>query len=368
VTLDRGTPRLGFVLEQTLGHITHASNLRALAPTVPGADVVFADVPFDVSGLAARVPGYGNWTLRAGLRARRLIRRLGHVDALFIHTQVPALMCVRTMRRVPTVVSLDATPLQYDDLGAQYDHRTGSARVERVKWHLNRRCFMAASALVTWSHWTKADLVDRYLIPGDKIHVIPPGVDVDRWAEGSASDRGRAENDPVRVLFVGGDFARKGGPVLIDAVRRLRSSGLLVEVDLVTRDPVTPESGVRVHLGMRPNSPELIDLYHSADIFCLPTLGDCLPMVLCEAATVGLPLVSTDVGAISEVVRDHDTGRLVPVHDAAALADAIGELVRDPALRRSLGEQARLTVRDEFNAATSAHQLVCLLRSLVVGR
>ena len=82
--------------------------------------------------------------------------------------------------------------------------------------------------------------------------------------------------------------------------------------------------------GSGPNSPELIELYHGADVFCLPTLGDCLPMVLSEAGAVGLPLVSTDVGAISEIVRDGETGLLVPVGDADALAAALA-----PAGRRS---------------------------------
>lgn len=354
-------PRIGFALEQTLGHITHSSNLHALIPDIEGIDAVFTDVEFPVAGFAARIPGYRNWTIRAGVRARRGIRRLGRLDALFIHTQVPALFCVGAMRRVPTVVSLDATPMQYDDLGMHYDHQTGSDRVERLKWRLNRRCFMAAGALVTWSHWTKADLVDRYEVPAGKIHVIPPGVDVDRWAEGQPSADRSADGSPVRVLFVGADFERKGGPVLVDAVRRLRAAGVPVEVDLVTRQSIPPEPGIRCHQGLQPNSAALIELYRRADIFCLPTLGDCLPMVLCEAASVGLPLVSTDVGAIGEVVRNDETGRLVAVGDVSALTDAIGHLVGHPHERRRLGEAARSSVRTGFNAATSARQVVELL-------
>ncbi len=80
---------------------------------------------------------------------------------------------------------------------------------------------------------------------------------------------------------------------------------------------------------MQPNSPELIDLYHRSDVFCLPTMGDCLPMVLSEAGAAGLPLVSTAVGAISEIVRDGDTGYLVTPGDVPTLTGRLRDLVVD---------------------------------------
>ena len=166
---------------------------------------------------------------------------------------------------------------------------------------------------------------------------------------------------PIRILFVGGDLTRKGGRTLIDAVRRLRADGAAVELDLVTRDQLPREDGITVHNGLGPNSPALIELYRKAHVFCLPTLGDCLPMVLSEAGATGLPLVSTDVGAIREIVRPEHTGLLVPPADEAALTAALDRLVADPALRRSLGTNARQLVRDDFNAAKNASRLVDLL-------
>jgi glycosyltransferase involved in cell wall biosynthesis len=354
-------PRIGFVLEQTLGHITHTQNLRALAAEGVPFEPAFAPVAYDVTGLPAKIPGYGNWTIRAGLRARSAVRDLkkgGPLDALFVHTQVPAILLPDVLRRLPTVVSLDATPQQYDELGAHYDHATQSRPVENVKWRLNRQCFARAKAVVTWAQWTKDALVAHYDVPADKITVIPPGVRVDQWTiDRPAPEAGAA----VRVLFVGGNLERKGGPELLEAVRRLRADGTAVELDLVTQDDASDEPGITVHRGLRPNTPELIALYRRADVFCLPTRGDCLPMVLSEAGAAGLPLVSTDVGAIDEIVRDHETGLLVPVGDAAALATALGELAGDPALRARLGAGATALVRRDFDAATNARRLFDLL-------
>jgi glycosyltransferase involved in cell wall biosynthesis len=362
-------PRVGFVLEQTLGHITHAANLRDLIGADPAIRAEFAPIDYDVDGWAARVPGYRNWTVRAGIRARRAIRRLrrqGPLDALFVHTQVPAILVPDQQRRTPTVVSLDATPIQYDELGAHYGHDTGGDRIEQVKWRLNRNCFARAAAIVTWAEWTKDGLVDRYEVPAEKIVVIPPGVHYEKWAAVSRTGD-RQDDDVVRVLFVGGDLERKGGLDLVEAIRRLRNDGVPIELDLVTRDEVATEPGIRVRHGLRPNSPELIELYHRADIFCLPTLGDCLPMVLSEAGAVGLPLVSTNVGAIAEIVRDHSTGLLVPPGDASALADALGRLASDPHLRRRLGDEARRVVRADFDAARNARRVVDLLVAVSSG-
>jgi glycosyltransferase involved in cell wall biosynthesis len=354
-------PRVAFVLEQTLGHVTHSDNLRSLVGDSAEIVPVFAPIEYEVSGWPRHVPGYGNWTVRAGLRARQAIRRIrrdGPLDAMFVHTQVPAILNPDLLGRTPTVVSLDATPVQYDDLGEPYGHSTGGQRIERLKLRANRACFDRAKAVVTWAEWTKRGLVERYDVPAGKVTVIPPGVDVGRW---TVDRSGRGDGEPVRILFVGGDLSRKGGRVLMDAVRRLRAAGVSVELDLVTRDDVAVEPGIDIHHGLGPNSPRLIALYQRADVFCLPTFGDCLPMVLSEAGAVGLPLVSTDVGAISEIVRPERTGLLVPPHDVEALVGALGRLAADPGMRHKLGDEARRVVSEGFDAARNARRLVDLL-------
>jgi glycosyltransferase involved in cell wall biosynthesis len=361
-------PRVGFVLEQTLGHVTHSANLRELIAADPRIEPVFAPIEYAVAGWAARVPGYGNWTVRAGLRARRAVRRLrrdGPLDALFVHTQVPAILLPDRLRRIPTVVSLDATPIQYDELGEHYGHGTGNDTVERWKWKANRNCFARAARIVTWAAWTRDGLVDRYEVPADKVVVIPPGVHYEKWAALGHQPSTDGDGGGVRVLFVGGDLERKGGLILVDAVRRLRDDGLDVRLDLVTRDAVNTSTGITVHHGLGPNSAELIELYHQADIFCLPTLGDCLPMVLSEAGAVGLPLVSTDVGAIREIVREDETGLLVPVGDVGALTEALRQLVLDPDRRHRLGDRARRVVQEDFDAASNARRLVDVLLDVV---
>ena len=102
------------------------------------------------------------------------------------------------------------------------------------------------------------------------------------------------------------------------------------------------------------NSDELKALYHRCDIFCLPTRADCLPMVLSEAGRPDCPWFRPSLAAIPEIVRDGQTGLLVPPGDAAALAGALSALVTDPTRRTCLGEAARALVLEHYDAAKNA--------------
>jgi glycosyltransferase involved in cell wall biosynthesis len=372
--MSSGLPHVGFVLERSLGHVTHAETLTRLLPREPSITTDIAQLDFAVDGRTRRVPVFNsNWTVRAGIRARQAIRRMNkaqRLDALFVNTQVPAVLVPDWIRRVPSVVSLDATPMQYDELGEQYEHETGNRHVERLKWRLNRECLVRARHIVTWSQWAKDGVVDGYDIPSEKVTVIPPGVDASLWRP--PPERPRSEQT-VRILFVGGDLARKGGDTLIESFRVVRDEvaedgGPDVRLDLVTRADVDDSPGIDVHRTMTPNSAALIELFHRADIFALPTRADCLPLALLEAGAAELPLVGTSVAGVPEIVREGETGVVVPPGDRDGLVGALRTLVEDQTLRRRLGAGAGRLVAERFDAASNTHHLVDLLTSVVSTR
>jgi glycosyltransferase involved in cell wall biosynthesis len=360
-------PHVGFVLERSLGHLTHAETLSRLVPTYDRLRADIAQLPFDVEGWPRHVPLYrSNWTLRAGVRARRAVREMSHgdpLDALFVNTQVSAVLLPDVMRRIPTVVSLDATPLQLDEFADAYDHRVHGRAGEHLRWRMNRLCFSHAAHIVTWSSWAKQGVVDGYGVPPEHVTVLPPGVRIEDW-------RAPAPQPPdaaLHVLFVGGDLERKGGDELLKAIDELRreppADGEHEEVvlDLVTRADVEERPGVRVHRGLTPNSPDLLALFHRADVFVLPTKADCLGVALLEAGAAGLPLVSTGVAGIPEIVIDGETGLMVEPGSTTGLVAALRKLVDDESLRRRLGAAASEHVARNFDAEGNTGRLVDLM-------
>ena len=140
-------------------------------------------------------------------------------------------------------------------------------------------------------------------MPADKITVIPPGVNVHEWRRPTPRV---PHADPVKILFVGGDLERKGGLVLLEAFRALRHLGL--ELHLVTKDRLPPEPGVFIYNNLEANSQPLKDLYHTCDIFALPTFGDALAMVLSEAGASGMAIISTNVAGDPRVCPQRRNG------------------------------------------------------------
>jgi glycosyltransferase involved in cell wall biosynthesis len=359
--------KISFALEYTLGHVTHADNLKsALLGEVEIVPTYF-NIPYDNTPLPAPWAKIGpiknNWTARASIAAYRAIKStIKDADAAFFHTQITSIFSAGLMHRLPSIVSLDATPVQYDALGSVYNHTPGSIYFERLKKKLNVRAFSAAKGLITWSNWAKQSLVDDYGITSDKITVIPPGIDLEKWQ----FPRMAEDRHAVRFLFVGGDFTRKGGDTLLEAYRVVQKVAPSCQLDIVTKstDLVNLPLGVTVHNGLKANTPELMELYATADVFAFPTRGDCLPLAVMEAMAAGLPVISTDVGALSEAVIDGVTGLIVDVDNAEALANAMLLLAADGHIRTQMGSRGREQAQVAFDAKLNYQKLVQSLLSV----
>jgi len=351
--------RVGFVMEQALGHVTYTQNLRTAYAGSDRMTPVWLPVPFANSGPLDRLPvARSNWSIRGSLRAHAAVRGLGGAsafDALLYHTQTISLLAGAAQRRTAVILSLDATPIGFDRVGGAYGHRTAAGGVERLKALLHKRIFRGAAALTTWSQWAKDSLAADYGVDPRRVTVIPPGVDLEVFSPGVRRDESD-DSRPLRLLFVGGDFERKGGPLLLDCMRA--GLGERCELHVVTGQPLPKTPGVVVHRGLGPNDPRLLQLYRDADIFTLPTAGDCLAVVLAEALASGLPVVTTDVAAQPEAVRDGETGIIVPAGDATQLGRALLRLIDDPGLRRAMGRAARLDAEARFDARANAARLL----------
>jgi glycosyltransferase involved in cell wall biosynthesis len=182
---------------------------------------------------------------------------------------------------------------------------------------------------------------------------------------------------PVAVL-VGRMLTDKGVHELVGAARLLRERGVPLEVRLVgPPDPHNPASippatlqgwhdqGLVHWLGPQA---DMAAVWREAHIAVLPSYREGLPKALLEAAACGRPLVATDVPGCREVVHDGETGLVVPVRDAVALADALQRLAGDTTLRQRLGANARLLAEQAFAEPTVVRETLRLYARLLGRR
>ena len=371
---DHPRYHIGLVMEQAMGHVTHHRALMAHAARDPTVRATCMEVPYQADDAWQRTPGINsNLSVLLSLRARRAIRERqaaeGPFDALLFHTQVTALLSQGLMREVPCVLSLDATPLNRDPVPhavpSPFMRRPNrNAPWEMTKRHLVRRAFVRAAALIAWSDWARNSLVNDYGIDPARIAVIPPGVDLDLW-------RPRSDNlqpHKPRLLFVGANFERKGGDLLLSAFRTTLAGR--AELDIVTPDAAARADGipgVRVHRDLAINSPALRSLFSASDIFVLPTLNDCTPLAALEAMASGLPIVATDVGAIREIVQDRVSGLLLRPADQRQLAEALRSLVDDAPRRQAMGHAGRDRAEKLYDAQRNYGRVFDLLKSCVAA-
>jgi glycosyltransferase involved in cell wall biosynthesis len=163
-------------------------------------------------------------------------------------------------------------------------------------------------------------------------------------------------------LFVGGDFQRKGGDLLLEWFRTKDTRDM--ELHLVTRDPVPALPGVCVYPNLQPNSDALRDLFHRSDVFVLPSRSECFGIATVEAMAAGLPVVATDVGGAADIVDNGRTGYLIPGGDSRSLANALDSLTSDAGKRVAMGRAARDVAEQRFDIERNARRTLDRLKAL----
>ena len=173
----------------------------------------------------------------------------------------------------------------------------------------------------------------------------------------------------VVVVAVARLVRHKGWPELLAAMRAVPGAHLWVVGERLPSDhgadleadfaAAAQALGPRLHrLGYRHDVPRILA---AADIFCLPSHFEGLPMSIIEAMLTGLPVVATDIRGCRELVREGESGLLVPPMQQAPLADALGRLAADAALRQSMGAAGRRRALSEYTEAAVLDRTLDLL-------
>lgn len=200
-----------------------------------------------------------------------------------------------------------------------------------------------AGAVVANSKET-ANLVRRL---GTRADVIPPGVDMERFAPGDRADARRAvgiEGEDTIALFLGRLDVDKGPDLFAEAVMSAPGwLGISVGDGPMAEDLRAKWPGVAYQRAVAHDA--VPAWLRAADVVVVPSRAEGLGLAAVEALACGIPVIASRVGGLPEVVEDHVTGLLVEPEDPSSIASALGELA-DPDVRASFGSRARTSVAD----------------------
>ena len=196
--------------------------------------------------------------------------------------------------------------------------------------------YQGAAAIAAFSDNAARSVVSDYGADPDRVRVVGAGANV-------FPETAPRRDDGHTIAFVGFDFARKGGLVLLEALRILR--GRIPRARLLVAGAPAP---ARVPPGAtflgRVDVAELPALFSQATVFALPTLQEPFGLAFLDAMACGLPCVGTRIEAVPEIVREGETGLLVPPGDPVALAGALERVLADPGRARAMGARGRARV------------------------
>src|SRR5437867_7909889 len=232
-----------------------------------------------------------------------------------------------------------------------------------------RRKIADAAAVITVSDYNVAFLRKKYGPAAARVQRVYNGMELKQLQFRPPSPD---ERRPPVILGIGRLVEKKGFATLIEACAILAKRGRKFSCQIIGTGELESELLNQVArlaledhvqlIGPRPQR-EVFKLLHDAGIFAAPCLigedgnRDGLPTVLLEAMALGTPCISTDVTGIPEIIRDGQTGLLVPQRDPESLADACERLLDDAALSYRLAIAAREVIEQHFDAVQTSAQL-----------
>ena len=270
---------------------------------------------------------------------------------------------------VPIIYIEDSTLCQLIDF---YPGLTGLLTVSKAELnHLERRALKQASLVCYSSEWAAESARTEYGAEPTKLVVIPFGANYpDPPSRAETLRHAPAFDGTCRLLFVGGEWVRKGGDIAYATMEALQRLGVPTVLTVVGCSPASATAFKNPNLVMKPflnmgqeaDRRNLHELFSAADFFILPSRAECAAIAFCDANAFGLPVFTTDVGGISSFVRHGVNGYMLPASATGEdFAKEIKRVLDDPACYQRLRQQSRLEYERRLNWDTWAQKLLAAI-------
>ena len=224
-----------------------------------------------------------------------------------------------------------------------------------------RRLSELVSGIIVPTQAVRQGLVNQCRVPREKIKVIANGVDIAAIDE--ADVPAIFGTDVAVVGSLGPIEAGRGHDLFARAAAQLMGRGVTAQFVVAGAGEgvrelrkLVADLGLEHHMTLATDFAAYQDVLRAPDIVVQSSQVDVSGFSILEAMGHGRPVIAFNTGTACELIKDRQTGMLIPKGDVAALVDAIGELVADPETARRIGEQARRRVRERFNVRALARQ------------
>lgn len=309
------------------------------------------------------------------MRKSRYPQAIVHLRALMRHHR-PAILQVNSSRDswIGSIAARLVRP------------RPNIIRIRHISAPLNRNLTtrllyqqLLDKVVVTGGEKTRRELIERDGLDPGRVAAFPIGLDVEYFRPASPDCDLRLELGlPKGHLLVGLiSYLRsyKGHEYFIEAARTIAAKRDDVTFLIVGEGPeelpirrLVEQLGLTDRIRMLGFREDLLNVFRSLDVFAIPSVeGDTIPQVLMQALAIGIPVVSTTVGSIPDVVIEGETGFVVSPRDASALADRIVRLLDDAGLRALMGTKGRSLVQGSYSIDKMLDRMEAVYQSLAGG-
>jgi glycosyltransferase involved in cell wall biosynthesis len=288
----------------------------------------------------------------AGFMARMLVlKAAGRLD--LIHINLSSFGSTYRKIQIARLARLLGIPYVLHLHGANYNE-FWTRRDTLLNRSIRTMFAGAAQVIVLGAHW-RGMVIARCPEAAERVVIVPNAT-----AAPTAPHKGGG--DTVRILFLGRVGDRKGVPQLIEALSRMLDrpgwhATIAGDGDVEEAQAQATELGLsgRIDFPGWCDEQKVADLIAGADILALPSFAENLPMSVIEGMAAGLAIVTTNVGAVPDIIAQEETGLLVEAGDVDGLSHALTRVVADPALRSRLGTAALQFHRARLDLAPYAH-------------
>lgn len=273
------------------------------------------------------------------------------VDVLFVSASSQLIAYIKT--DIPIIYMTDAT---FQQLQGYYSSFSNLAKYNiRQGIELDKKAFKNSSHCMLASEWNKNSAINDYGIEETKISVVPLGANLDQVPD--AKDLNKIVDDKFRILFLGVEWDRKGGDIVLEAFHILQSKGINVHLHIIGCVPphdLSKAENITIIPFLDKNKEEdfqqLHKIFLETIVLFLPTRAECAGVVFSEASAYGIPSLATDTGGVTNYIKESVNGFTLPEQaNASEFANILEWLSANKDVLAKLKESSRKHYEEQLN-------------------